>query len=143
MFFPRINYCQICTSLEIHIFRAYIKGEYFIDLSHGLSSKLKTIKLFIDACFVNNRPKRGRLQEQVLPPKVLDIVGQSSSGTNIVFEYKQILRFRKNGVCMNRVEGQLTAAKLQSTTETSEGRRPPKMSSRKKKLSSKSATRRK
>ena len=73
----------------------------------------------------------------------MDIVGQSSRGTNIVFEYKQISRFLKNGVCMKKLEGQLTAAKLQSNTEAFDGGRPLKMSSKKKVFSRRIAMRRK
>ena len=40
--------------------------------------------------------KGGDCKSKVLPPCVLDIVGQNSRGTNNVFEYKQLLRFLEN-----------------------------------------------
>ena len=40
--------------------------------------------------------KGGDCKSKVLPLSVLDIVGQNSRGTNIVFEYKQMVRFLEN-----------------------------------------------
>ena len=40
--------------------------------------------------------KGGDCKSTVLPLSVLDIVGQNSRGTNIVFEYKQMVRFLEN-----------------------------------------------
>ena len=40
--------------------------------------------------------KGGDCKSKVLPPCVLEIVGQNSRGTNNVFECKQLLRFLEN-----------------------------------------------
>ena len=40
--------------------------------------------------------KGGDCKSKILPLSVLDIVGQNSRGTNIVCEYKQMIRFLKN-----------------------------------------------
>ena len=40
--------------------------------------------------------KGGDCKSKILPPSVLDIVGQNSRETNIVCEYKQMLRFLEN-----------------------------------------------
>ena len=42
--------------------------------------------------------KGGDCKRKNLAPKVLEIGGQNSRGTNMVFEYKQIIRFVKNEV---------------------------------------------
>ena len=43
--------------------------------------------------------KGGDCKSKVLPPCVLDIVGQNSRGTNNVFECKQLLGFLENKFC--------------------------------------------
>ena len=43
--------------------------------------------------------KGGDCKSKVLPPCVLDIVGQDSRGTNYVFECKQMIRFLENMSC--------------------------------------------
>jgi len=43
--------------------------------------------------------KGGDCKSKVLPPCVLDIVGQDSRRTNYVFECKQLIRFLENKSC--------------------------------------------
>src|ERR1041385_3353054 len=100
MFFPRHSILSKCTSQEISNFRAYIKGEYFIDLSTGLSSKTQNSFNYLSMHVLSTIvQKGGDCKSKFCPPKVLEIVRKSRSGTNMIFEYNQILRFQKNGVC--------------------------------------------
>src|SRR4051812_36656074 len=75
------------------------RGSIFIDLSTSLSSKTQKFSIIYRCLFCQQSSKKGEIVRASFAPKVLEIVGQSRSGTNIVFEYKHILRFRKNGVC--------------------------------------------
>src|SRR3954464_11354071 len=59
MFFRRHSTCQICTSQEILIFRAYIKGEYFIDLSTGLSSKTQNFLNYLSMPVLSTIVQKG------------------------------------------------------------------------------------
>ena len=80
------SYSYICIYLKSIILRCIHSG----GVNFSYFSQYKNTKLIylIDASFLKNRPKRGRLKVQVLPSKVLEIVGRNSRGTNNVFEYE-------------------------------------------------------
>src|SRR3954466_199173 len=49
----------MCTSQEIFIFRAYIKGEYFIDLSTGFSSKTQNFSNYLSMPVLSTIVQKG------------------------------------------------------------------------------------
>src|SRR3954462_5840692 len=58
---PRINYIHICSTSKEIISTHTLRGSIPFTLYTVIPSSHKSSQLFVDACFVNNRPKRGRL----------------------------------------------------------------------------------
>ena len=86
----------------VHLLRIYLSSMH--KFRGGKSSHLRVCShhypktsIFLSMPVLLTIVQKGRdCKSKVLPLSVLDIVGQNSRGTNIVFEYKQMLRFLEN-----------------------------------------------
>ena len=87
---------KLCINYNLFTFNAHIQGESIFTSQSLFSSYSKTAISLSMPVLSTIVQKGGDCKSKVLPPCVLDIVGQNSRGTNNVFEYKQLLRFLKN-----------------------------------------------
>src|ERR1041385_1751327 len=67
-FFPRL-YLSNMHLTEISIFRAYIKREYFIDLSTGFSSKSQNFQISYRCLFCQQSSKKGEIVRASFAPE--------------------------------------------------------------------------
>src|SRR4051812_44712752 len=89
---------------ERYHLRAYIKGEYTIYPKHCHFHRNKNPFYHLSMPVLSTIvQKGGDCKSKVLPRRFWRLLSKNSRGTNMRFEYKQVIRFLKNGVCTKKV----------------------------------------
>src|SRR3954464_12471795 len=93
---------------ERYHLHACIKGEYTIYLKHCHFHRNTNLFSYLSMpIFSTIVQKGGDCKSKFLPRRFWRLLSKNSRGTNMCFEYTQIIRFLKNGVCIEKFEGQL------------------------------------
>src|ERR1044072_3180349 len=107
MDFPSNQLTPYMLVFEGYHLRAYIKGEYTIYLKscqfHRNTNLFNYLSMPILSTIVQ---KGGDCKSTFLPRRFWRVMSKNRRGTNMCFEYKQIVRFLKDGVCLEKFEGQ-------------------------------------
>src|ERR1043165_4209363 len=116
MDFPSNQLTLYMLKFERYHLRAYIKGEYTIYLKcchfHRNSNLLNYLSMPFLSTIVQ---KGGDCKSKFLPRRFWRLLSKNSRGTNMRFEYKQIIRFLKDGVCVEKFEGQPRGSSYRKT----------------------------
>src|SRR3954471_7678998 len=106
MDFPSSQLTLYMLEFERYYLRAYIKGEYTIYLKHCSfhrnTNPFNYLSMPVLSTIVQ---KGGDCKSKFLPRRFWRFLSKNSRGTNMRFEYKQIITFLKNGVCAKKFEG--------------------------------------
>ena len=87
-------------------FPSNIKGEYTIYLKHCHFHRNTNLFNYLSMPVLSTIvQKGGDCKSKFLPRRFWRLLSKNSRGTNMHFEYKQIIRFLKDGVCVEKFEG--------------------------------------
>src|SRR4051812_17571553 len=106
MDFPSNQLTLYMLEFERYHLRAYIKGEYTIYLKHcHFHRNTNPFYYLLMPILSTIVQKGGDCKRKFLPQRFWILLRKNSRGTNMCFEYIQIIRFLKNGVSIEKFEG--------------------------------------
>ena len=83
------------------------RGSIPFTLSTVISIATQIFSIICRCLFCQQSSKKGEIvRAKFLPRRFWRLLSKNSRGTNMRFEYKQIIRFLKDGVCVEKFEGQ-------------------------------------